>query len=377
MCFERFCYFLNTSGFLILFYCLDPRNKSPATEPCTACRCLPLPPLAATTRMMWCQPQRAELLSSSHEWALTCWAGSRRQSPSEDDAAWHREWIQHFFISFQSSRTPGAATLKMCRVLPILTKTLMGGARPGQAVRGAACRVWGPGPGPAPAAEQSAPWRDVPVSMRQSLKPFFFDTEIKGKPDKFKNRSSVVLQWDELLPYQLPSSLDSWTPQGNLSPPVAQVQQHLFWTHCGSVGFTWNDKSWARWLHTNQVSTILKTFIIVQLPGTHTYRHVSGNWQPITTFIWLLILPRQSLWDRAVCWISDQASLSHSSCQFTFLRAILPQMSLQFTIMIINGWIRTRPLLHRHTEFTCYTKQAIMNPCLILFNHYFIVPLYI
>lgn len=41
LCFESFCYFLNTSGFFILFYCLNPCNKSPATKPCTPCRCLP------------------------------------------------------------------------------------------------------------------------------------------------------------------------------------------------------------------------------------------------------------------------------------------------------------------------------------------------
>lgn len=82
------------------------------------------------------------------------------------------------------------------------------------------CQSRGRGAGaalsPAPAAEQSAAWRDVPIFMRQDLKPFFFDTEIKGNPNKFKNRSSVVLQWDEPLPYKLPSRaglLDfSWEP---------------------------------------------------------------------------------------------------------------------------------------------------------------------
>lgn len=183
---------------------------------------LQMPPpstLTATTRLMWCQSQRAELLSSSHEWALTCWAGSRRQSPSEDDAVWQRESIQHFFISFQSSRTPGAATLKMCRVLPILIKTLHGGHRPGHDQTGAAqglCQSRGR------RAEPCSRRRAICCLMRcchplhQNLKLFFFDTEIKGNPDKFKSGSSTVPQWDEPLSYKLPSQaalLDfSWEP---------------------------------------------------------------------------------------------------------------------------------------------------------------------
>lgn len=113
-------------------------------------------------------------------------------------------------------------------------------------------------------------------------------------------------------------------------------------------------KSWASWLHTNQVNTVLKIFIIVQLPGTHTCRHISGNWQPSKTFVWLLILPQKRLWDRAVCRILDQAPLSRSSCQFTFQIAILSQMSVQFTV-VINEWIGS--LLYRQKELMCYARQ--------------------
>lgn len=49
----------------------------------------------------------------------------------------------------------------------------------------------------------------IPIFMRQNLKPFFCDTEIKGNPDKFKTRSSTVLWWDELLAYK--SSSAGWT----------------------------------------------------------------------------------------------------------------------------------------------------------------------
>lgn len=122
----------------------------------------------------------------------------------------------------------------------------------------------------------------------------------------------------------------------------------LFQTHCGSVGFTWTAKAELVGYTPTRSTAFQKIFIIVQLPGTHTYRHISGNWQPSKTFVWLLILPQKSLWDTTICWISDQASLSHSSCQFTFL----PQMSLQFKI-ITNGCIRIRSLLHRQTELMC------------------------
>lgn len=124
-------------------------------------------------------------------------------------------------------------------------------------------------------------------------------------------------------PTNCPARLDSWTSHGNLSPPVAQVQQHRaacvpFLNPLWQCRLHTNYKNRASWLHTNQVNIILKIFIIVQLPGTHTYRHIGGNWQPSKTFVWLLILPPKSLRDRAIWWVSDQASLSHSSCQFTF-----------------------------------------------------------
>ncbi|XP_077034145.1 uncharacterized protein LOC143694068 [Agelaius phoeniceus] len=48
-------------------------------------------------------------------------------------------------VAIKSSRTPGAATLKMCRVLPILIKTLNGGHRPGHAHTGAAQGLSEPG----------------------------------------------------------------------------------------------------------------------------------------------------------------------------------------------------------------------------------------
>lgn len=74
----------------------------------------------------------------------------------------------------------------------------------------------------------------------------------------------------------------------------------------------------------------------------------------------------------AICRISDQASLVLASLLFK----LLPQMSLQIKIMITNGWIGIRSLLHRQTELMCYTKQIIIILHLILFNHYFMVPLY-
>lgn len=124
-------------------------------------------------------------------------------------------------------------------------------------------------------------------------------------------------------PTNCPAGLDSWTSHGNLSPLVAQVQQHHT-AHLSFLNPLWqcrlhmNYKIRASWLHMNQVNIIFKIFTTVQLPGTHTYRCIAGKWQPSKTFIWLLILPSKSLRDRAIWWVSDQAPLSHSSCQFTF-----------------------------------------------------------
>lgn len=113
-----------------------------------------------------------------------------------------------------------------------------------------------------------------------------------------------------------------------------------------------NCKSWASWLHTNQVNTIKKIFIIVQLSGPHTYRqylgtdslarHLSGFWFCLKNTFGTELS-------------SEFQTLSHSSCQFTFQTAIL---SLQFPIMITNGRIRIRSLLHRQTELMCYAKQV-------------------
>lgn len=123
----------------------------------------------------------------------------------------------------------------------------------------------------------------IPVVVRQDLKPFFFDTEIKGNPDKFKLRSNTVLWPDELLARKSPrAGWGSWAAHRNRPLQFCRFsRQHHITLSEPILGLYVNSKNCANWLQISQINTIFFN-LYYYTAARHRYLQTL-SWEPTTS----------------------------------------------------------------------------------------------